>query len=146
MSTQKIKNANNYNEGGSVVLATRTGLISKGSVQVAKAVDAPDQYIFGYDNPKYEDIIATSGAPTVVAAIPGHSIRLLSYTLSTGIAQSIKWQSNTTDLTGSMSLNANDNMIQSSDQGLMETQSGHALRLLPSGSGIVSGHITYVVR
>lgn len=146
MSVQKIKSGNDYNQGGGVVNATKTGLVATIDAPVQQGLKLTDQYIFGYENAKFADILATSGSPVVVDAIPGHSIQLLSYTLLTPIAQSVKWQSNTTDLSGAMPLDANGGIAQDSKDGLLETQQGESLRLLPSSSGTVSGHISYLVR
>lgn len=145
MTVQKIKSGNSYNQGGGVVYASKTGLITAINPPKPMGIDTPPEYIFAYDNAKYVDISASSGSPVVVDAIPGHSIKLINYTLLTPIAQSVKWQSNTTDLSGAMSLDANGGIAQDSKDGLLETSQGEALRLMPSSSGVVSGHIAYMV-
>lgn len=146
MTVQKIKNANNYNNGGGVVFASKTGLTTGIQAPIVAPVDIPSQYIYAYDNPKYEDVLVSSGSPTVVAAVPGRTIRLINYTILSSVAQTVKWQSNTTDLSAGMSLDASGGIAQDSKDGLLQTQPGEALRLLPSTSGVVTGHITYVVR
>ena len=129
MTVQKIKNANNYNNGGGVVFASKNGLVTNITPPVLDSIDVQSQYIYNYDNPKYEDILASSGSPTVVAAIPGRSIRLINYTLLTPLTQTVKWQSGTTDVSGAMSLDANGGIAQNSEDGLLQTQPGEALRL-----------------
>lgn len=94
---------------------------------------------------------SSSGSNTIVAAVAGKKIRVLSYVIIAAGAVTAKWQSASTDLTGAMSLAANGGAAPSVSvlapggvYGLFETASGEALNLNLGGAVNVSGHLTYI--
>ena len=95
--------------------------------------------------------IAHDGDPaqqTIVAAASEKTIVVLSYVLANGGVTdgTVKWQSNDTDLSGAMELQADGGSIISSGhhpRGCLKTASGEALKITTSGIA-VAGHITYV--
>lgn len=91
----------------------------------------------------------SSGAGTaIVAAVASKKIRVLSYTIVSTAAQSVKFQGDPAgtpvDLTGAMALAANGGVAPYAQNGLFESASGKALGLNLSASSQVSGHLSYV--
>lgn len=89
-------------------------------------------------------ITASSGDNTLVSAVAGSKIRVLSYVLVGAGTQTAKFQSSTTsDLTGAMTLIAGYPIVNSLQrEGLFETVAGEALNLATSAS-TAAGHLTY---
>lgn len=88
---------------------------------------------------------ASSGANSLVAAVPGKSIRVLGYALVAAGAVTVNFENGTTDISGVMSLAANGGV--SYPGGVQcpafETSPGTALGLTLGGAVQVSGHICY---
>jgi len=148
MSTQKIKNANPYNNGSAVLQPARlsnNNVKSLSSQFPTTTIKLPSAYEYAEPNVKFASFTTTSASPVVLAAITGKRIRVLSYVLITDAQQTVKWQSDTNDISGAMSLDVSSGISAHNPQGLLQTNNGEALRLLPSSSGNVSGHISYVV-
>lgn len=99
-------------------------------------------------SPQFVAIVASSsGATTLVAAMPGKRIRVLSYVLTSNGTVNVKWQSHTlpTDLTGLDYLIANTGVSSGySPIGHFQTLIGEALDINLSGSIAVGGHLTYI--
>lgn len=103
---------------------------------------------------RYAKIAETSsGLKTIVAAVSGCKIRVISYLLSTDTATTLIWKSDATALSGSISLGANapiqdgTNSAASSMEGylgLFETIADEALKLNIADTAIVGGYITYI--
>lgn len=91
---------------------------------------------------------ATSGDNTIVAAVTGKKIRVLSYFLIlTGTTISLRWESGAggTALTGQMTLaQAGGMVLPHNPLGWFETASGELLNLELSGAQSVDGGLTYV--
>lgn len=147
MTTQKINNSNPYDNGSAVLQPARvfSGNLKSLSSQFPENVRPANQYEFANTNVKFATVSVTSGAPTVVAAIAGKKIRVLSYVVISDAAQTATWQSASNNISGAMSLDANGGASAQHENGMFETNAGEALRLLPSASGTISGHITYLV-
>jgi hypothetical protein len=101
---------------------------------------------------KYAAVSASaSGDNTIVAAVAGQKIVLLSYTVIAAGDVSITWKSGaSTSLSGAMALAANGGAAPSAGPlapgaivGLLETAAGEALVLGLSAAVAVGGHITY---
>lgn len=95
--------------------------------------------------------ISSSGANTVVAAVAGRRIKVLGYTLVAAGAVTVKWQSDTTDLSGAMALAANG-VVAVAPGGdsldpvpVLATAAGEALKITLGGAVAVAGHLTYVI-
>lgn len=146
MATQKIKNASSYSEGSAVVAVTRLGSYQKIAPSVSPNIRGSSAYAYNEDGEQFAIISATSASPIVVAAVPGRRIRVLGYVFTTTTTQGVKWQSNTTNISGNMTLDVNGGISSKNETGLVETATGEALRLLPDGAGTINGHIIYVVR
>lgn len=146
MTIQKIKNANPYNNAGANNSANKFGVSQKLNINFPTPVRFVDSYDFADEKAKFVKVTATTGSPIVVAAIPGKKIRVVDYVIISSSAQGAKWQSNTTDISGNLTMDANGGAGATSEEGLFETATGEALRLLPDGAGTVSGHITYWIR
>ena len=88
---------------------------------------------------------ATSGdANTIVAAVAGKQIRVLSYTLIADAAVTATWKSGTTAISGAMSLPANGGAAPTCQSGVLQTATGEALMMTLGGAVGVRGHLTYV--
>lgn len=89
---------------------------------------------------------ATSGDNTVVAAVTGSRIKVVSYVLVAAGLVTVKWKSGAaTDLSGAMSLAANGGVAipgQPSSH-IAQTAAGQALVLNLSAAVQVSGHVAY---
>ncbi len=96
--------------------------------------------------PKFASI-GLSATGTVVAAVGGKKIRVLSYVLVSNGTVNVKWQSHVipTDKSGLLYLVANTGAsVGYSPVGHFETISGEALDLNLSASVAVGGHLTYI--
>lgn len=98
--------------------------------------------------PKRAVIVASaSGATTVVAAVTGKKIRVLSFVLSANAALNVKFQSHggPTDITGLLYLTDKSGIGASfSPAGHFETVAGEALDINLSAAVAVGGFLTYV--
>ena len=98
--------------------------------------------------PKFVAIsAATSGNNTLLAAVSGKKIRVLSYTLVCTSAVTAKFQSGAggTDLTGAMPFGANGGVsVPFNPVGHFETGSAVLLNLVLGSAVQVSGHLCYV--
>jgi hypothetical protein len=89
---------------------------------------------------------STSGDNTLLAAVPGHKIRVLSYHLVAAGAVTIAFESGAsgTALTGDMSaITGVPLSAEFEREGHFETAAGSLLNLELGGNVQVSGHITY---
>lgn len=88
---------------------------------------------------------ASSGANTLVAAVPGKSIRVLGYALVATGAVAVNFENGTTDISGVMSLAANGGVSYAGGVQCpaFETSIGAALGLTLGGAVQVSGHLCY---
>ncbi len=89
-------------------------------------------------------INAATANTTLVAAVAGHKIRVLSYVLVGTAAQTAQFQSSTTsNLTGAMTLAAGTPVVAPFQrEGHFETVAGELLNLATSASTAM-GHLTY---
>lgn len=97
--------------------------------------------------PKFAKIdTASSGDNTIVAAVAGYRIRVLSYVFGVGNTQQVKWKSGaSTDLTGPMPFAQYGGVtVPVSQFGQVQTAPGEALVLNLGNAVQVSGHLTYV--
>jgi len=89
----------------------------------------------------------SSGDSTVVSAVLGYTINVCSYVFVAAGDVSVKWRSNTTDLSGAMPLIANGGIsapVSSPGLGpLFKTAAGQALNINLSSAVLVAGHIGY---
>lgn len=96
--------------------------------------------------PKFAVISASSsGDNTIVAAVPGKKIRVLSYAFVSSGTVNAKWQSEATDISGLMYFIANTGISSGyNPKGHFQTVSGKALELNLSGAQAVGGHLNYI--
>lgn len=94
--------------------------------------------------------ISASGDTTVVAAVSGTRIRVITYVLASDTNTKIKFKSGSTDLTGPMSLGSYSNIFNGNTDltpggliGVLETEPGEALIINSSVTSAVGGHIVY---
>lgn len=97
------------------------------------------------DEPKFAKFDASAGSTTVVAAVAGMVIRVVKCTLVVSGAATAVWKSNTTAITGTVSLAANGGISDGyTPVGLFQTVPGDPLVLTLTTSG-GAGYLTYVL-
>jgi len=98
--------------------------------------------------PKFAAInVAASGDNTIVSAVSGKKIRVLSYSLVCGAAVNARWEDGAggTALSGIMEFAANSGIsVPYSPVGHFETTANTILNLELSGAVSVDGHLVYV--
>ena len=94
---------------------------------------------------------SASGGNTIVAAVAGKRIRVVSYVIVAAGSVTATWQSASTALSGPMSLAASGGasasigiMAPGGAYGLFQTESGEALNLSLGGAVNVAGHLCYL--
>lgn len=92
---------------------------------------------------------ASSGANTIVAAVTGKRIKVVSYVLIAVTAVTVEWRSGTSanSIMGAASLGATGGVAALGDPTtpLFECASGALLGLQLGGAVQVSGHVCYIV-
>ncbi len=90
--------------------------------------------------------VATPGATTIVAAVPGKIIRVISLYMVVGGAVNINWQSHTTtsDSDGVQDFATNGGIVLPFNPiGWFDTVAGEALDIVTSNGSQVGGNLTY---
>lgn len=89
---------------------------------------------------------ATLGDNTIVAAVTGKRLIVLTYTIVTGGAVALRWKSAANSLSGAMSFAANGGVAPAGtvEAPLLQTNPGEALVLNLGAAIQTSGHITYI--
>jgi hypothetical protein len=95
---------------------------------------------------KFAPIVASaSGNTAVVAAVTGKRIRVLSYSLIAAGTASVKFQSATTDITGTYPLVANTGLSDNGGEaGVFQTGVAETLHINLSAAVAVGGRVTYI--
>lgn len=90
--------------------------------------------------------ISGNGTQSVVDAIAGHSIDVVSYAFIASAATTFQWLSDSTPISSGMAVAANGGAAFSAteDGPLLSTNQGEALKI-SSTAGTVGGHISYKV-
>lgn len=96
--------------------------------------------------PKFAAISASSsGQTSVVGSVSAKKIRVLRLSLVANAATNVKFQSNSTDLTGLYYLVANTGWVEAyCPVGIFETAAGETLNINLSAAQAVGGSLTYV--
>jgi len=98
----------------------------------------------GYSTVQYAPINATnSGNTQVVGAVSGKRIRVIAYAVIANATVNIKFQSGTTDITGSMRVVEGGGIAHAYDGGLFQTAVGQALNINLSTNATVGGYVVY---
>jgi len=97
-----------------------------------------------YNTVKFRSISATTAGTTqVVGAVSGKRIRVIAYAVVAAEPTRIKFQSGTTDITGSMQLVEGGGIAHAYDGGLFETAVGQPLNINLSINATVGGYVVY---
>ena len=92
----------------------------------------------------YAPINATnSGNTQVVGAVSGKRIRVIAFAVVANATVNIKFQSGTTDITGSMRVVEGGGIAHAYDGGLFQTAVGQALNINLSANATVGGYVVY---
>ena len=95
--------------------------------------------------PKRAAITATSGTTEIVGLVAGEAIQVLSLVITTDASVNIKFQSDSTDLTGLFYLSSRGGFAYAHEPfGMLQTAVGEKLNLNQSGSANIGGSIVYV--
>ncbi len=87
----------------------------------------------------------TAATNVIIAAVAAKKLRILSLVVSCGGgANSINWESGTTDISGVMSFADDGGYSMAHDMGILQTAVGEAFSLTQTAATVVSGHLTYV--
>jgi hypothetical protein len=97
-----------------------------------------------YGTVQYASISATSsGSTQVVGAVSGKRIRVIAFAVIASATVNIKFQSGTTDITGTMRLVEGGGIAHAYDGGLFQTAVGQALNINLSTNATVGGYVIY---
>jgi len=90
---------------------------------------------------------SAAGNTAAIVAVPGAAIRVLGLALVNGAtANSVKFQSNTTDISALFALGANGGVVLPfNEHGWMQTAVGEALNINLSGATAVGAQISYIL-
>jgi hypothetical protein len=92
----------------------------------------------------YAPINATnSGNTQVVGAVSGKRIRVIAFAVIASATVNIKFQSGTSDITGSMRVVEGGGIAHAYDGGLFQTAVGQALNINLSANATVGGYVVY---
>ena len=92
----------------------------------------------------YAPINATnSGNTQVVGAVSGKRIRVIAFAVVASATVNIKFQSGTSDITGSMRIVEGGGIAHAYDGGLFQTAVGQALNINLSTNATVGGYVVY---
>jgi hypothetical protein len=98
----------------------------------------------GYSTVQYASISATtSGSTQVVGAVSGKRIRVIAFAVIASATVNIKFQSGSTDITGTMRLVEGGGIAHAYDGGLFQTAVGQALNINLSTNATVGGYVVY---
>lgn len=88
---------------------------------------------------------ASSGATQLIAAVAGKKFRVLSLVMITTSANSVKFQSASTDITGLFPLGANGGFtLPFNEHGWFETAAGEALNINMSAASSTGVQLQYI--
>lgn len=88
---------------------------------------------------------STSGNTAVVAAHAGQTITVVSILVIAAGTVGVKFQSGTTDITGSLPLVANSGFTQVSSMGVFKTSVSEALNINLDANVAVGGFLSYIL-
>jgi hypothetical protein len=109
------------------------------------SVEFPDKPLtVEYNTVQYAPINATtSGSTQVVGAVSGKRIRVIAFAVIANATVNIKFQSGSTDITGTMRLVEGGGIAHAYDGGLFQTAVGQALNINLSTNATVGGYVVY---
>lgn len=88
--------------------------------------------------------LTASGDVTIVSAVPGKKIRVLSVALGSDGNGAVRWKSGSGNISGPIQMDKAGGYAVAADFGLMETNTGESLVLNLDSEINVGGHISYV--
>ena len=147
MSNQKVINSNGFNEFGGVSYTNLGGNSQSMEAQLTNtAIPTDGDYEFSTE-PSFAAISGGVGDTTLVAAVPGKQISVMSYTVVVDAASTFQVFSaggSNTAITGPMALGANGGVSANDNEVLFRTAPGEAL-LVNNSAGNFAGHIAYKI-
>ena len=143
MSSQKILGGSGFNEGAATVQATRAGVTSSLSSDLNRTALPGEEYRYSTE-PTFTSVYIGATTSTIVSAVAGRQIEVLSYTLVADAATTVTWKSGSTAISGGMTFGATGGASANDDQAMLRTNIGEALNITNT-VGNLNGHITYRV-
>jgi hypothetical protein len=141
MSSQKIRTGSGFNEGAALVQTNNTGVFSSLSSDLTRSAVPGEEYRYSTE-PSFLSVSIGATTSTLVAAVSGRQIEVISYTILADAATTVTWKSGSTNISGGMTFAANGGASVNDDQAMLRTNVGEALVLVNS-AGNINGHITY---
>jgi len=141
MSSQKISSGSGFNEGAATVYSSRTGATSSLSSDLTRSAVPGEEYRYSTE-PSFAVVNIAVATGTIVSAVPGRQIEVLSYTLVADSATTVTWKSDSTALSGGMTFGANGGASANDNEPMLRTNIGEALNITNT-VGTLNGHVTY---
>jgi hypothetical protein len=110
------------------------------TTNVTRAAPLKTAHVTTFINP------SASGATAIIAAIPGAAIRVLGVGIVSTLANSVKFQSNSTDISATWPLGANGGIVLPfNEHGWCQTAIGEALNINMTVATATGIHISYII-
>jgi hypothetical protein len=145
--TENIKGSA-FNEGGGVTFTNNTGVFDKGQL-VSGGINQDTMALPGdaakFHNSGLVAVISVGVTTATLVSCPaGRIVEVISYTFITDAATTVTWKSDSTAISGAMTISANGGIAQSGtdDGSILFTAVGEDLKITNS-AGNINGHFTY---
>jgi len=149
---QKVINANDFKNGS--VIISQTPIASTGQhvidppfPQTAQITEASGEllYRFNADNVNTSVLGLAAETKTIIEAVAGQQIEVVSYVMVASAASTVTFKSDTTAISSGITLAAKGDVSATNNEGLMRTATGEALKITNS-AGNLNGHISYKIQ
>jgi len=147
MSNQKVINSNGFKEFGGVSYTNLNGNTQSMSAQLTNSSLPTDgDYEFSTD-PSFVAVSGATGQTTLVSAVSGKQISVMSYTIVIDAASTFQIFSSGTSntaISGPMAIAANGGVSANDNDIMFRTQPGESL-VVNNSAGNFAGHIAYKI-
>lgn len=147
MSKQKSVSSNGFNEFGGVSYVNRCGEVRTLPAQIINtSLPEEGEYEFSTD-PSFVAVSGATGQTTLVSAVSGKQISVMSYTIVIDAASTFQIFSSGTSntaISGPMAIAANGGVSANDNEIMFRTQPGESL-VVNNSAGNFAGHIAYKI-
>ena len=143
MTSQKIKSGSGFNEAGITTSASPVGVSGTLAGDIIRSAVPADGYRYSTE-PTFGVLSAGAATVELVAAVPNRQIEVLNYTFISDTPTTVTWKSNTTALSGGMTVGVNGGATVNDNDASLRTNVGEALKITNS-AGNINGHFAYRV-